>query len=569
MSKFMIECPKCHRYNEASSGLFARRNILCSCGNIINVKNDKIVTRVCPGCGNTVVYDQSEGSKAKCPVCSQQLVADSDRSKMIHFPCHTCGCLLQVNKTASTIRCSLCGADNNVQEEVKKAQIREKGEPVTIEYRGDRKTLVWRHPMTEFVLGSQLIVREGQEAIFLRNGEALDSFGPGRHTLETPILPKLAEKLDLQMNGIPFRAEIYFVNMTTQFNLKWGTPSKVSFRDPETHIPVDIGASGGFSLRVIQPRKLLSRVVGTQDDLKIDQLFDLVNGDLRTLILGKVKTRLAQGIQNIGVSILDLSAHHEEIAATIREAVNEDLKEYGIELPDFTVMTIALPEDDPAFKRLKEYYINRGMGVREVELEADIKRAEIERVRAEALAKAEEKRILAQAEADAYLVHAKAQAEEMKEKGYTYQQETQRQVATAAMENAGGNMMAGGITADMMQLGMGMGAARQAAEMTQAAMKGAFDTVQPAPVSQTTNTWNCNCGRQGISSRFCPDCGAPKPEDGPSLWDCSCGRKGNKTRFCPDCGRERPTVINATWTCSCGATGITSKFCPECGRKRP
>ena len=540
MSKFMIECPKCHRYNEASSGLFARRNILCSCGNIINVKNDKIVTRVCPGCGNTVVYDQSEGTKAKCPVCSQQLVADSDRSKMIHFPCHTCGCMLQVSKAATNIQCPLCGADNDVQEAAKKALIREKGEPVTIEYRGDRKTIVWRHPMTEFVLGSQLIVREGQEAIFLRNGEALDSFGPGRHTLETPILPKMKEKLDLTMSDIPFRAEVYFVNTATQFNLKWGTPSKVTFRDPETQIPIDIGASGGFSLRVIQPRKLLAKVVGTQNDLKVEQLFDLTGGEFRTLILSKIKTHLAQAIQNINVSILDLSAYHDEIAKNIQDAVNEDLNEYGFELPDFSVLSIALPEDDPAFKRLREYYINRGMGVREVQLEADIKRAEIERAKAEALAKAEEKRILAQADADAYLAKAKAEAEEMKAKGYTYQQETQRQVTKAAMENAGGG--SGGIAADMMQLGVGMNIAKQAAEMAQAAVQGAIEpaAAAPVPVQQVpaADTWDCACGQKANTLLFCPNCGARKPAS--DTWNCACGQTGNKLPFCPSCGRKRP-----------------------------
>ena len=570
MSKFMIECPKCHRYNEASNGLFARRNILCSCGNIINVKNDKIVTRVCPGCGNTVVYDQSEGTKAKCPVCSQQLVADSDRNKMIHFPCHTCGCLLQVSKSATTIRCALCGADNDVQEEVKKAQIRERGEPVTIEYRGDRKTLVWRHPMTEFVLGSQLIVRESQEAIFLRNGEALDSFGPGRHTLETPLLPKLQEKLGAPMSNLPFRAEVYFVNMATQFNQKWGTPSKVQFLDPETNIPFMIGASGGFSMRIVNPRKVLARIVGTQDELQTEQLFDMNNGLFRLQILSRIRARIAQCIQNEGISIFEMDAHLDDIGSAIQTAVNEDLQEYGIELPDFSVVNIVAPEDDPNYRELKAIHAKKVLDIGKAKIAVDVKRVENEGVIVDAETEAAKKRILAKAEADAYGYQASAEAREMQEKGYTYQQETQRQVATAAMENAGGGQMAGGIVSDMMPFGMGINMAKQAAELTREALQdtpapqAATTPAAPAPAAPAADAWDCACGRKGNTTPFCPACGSAKPAAS-NTWDCACGRKGNDTPFCPNCGARRPS---ATWDCACGRKGNDSRFCPSCGRQR-
>ena len=563
MGKFMIECPKCHRFNEASSGLFARRNILCSCGNIINVRNDRIVTRVCPECGNTVIYDQAKGPDATCPVCKKQLVTQGDISRMIHFPCATCGCILQAGKSEAILTCPLCGAENDVQQEVKKAQLREKGEPAVIEYRGDRKTLVWRHPMTEFVYGSQLIVREGQEAIFLRNGEALDSFGPGRHLLETPALPKLNERSARQPDTAQFRAEVYFVNMATQFNLKWGTPGKVSFRDPETGIPIELGASGGFSLRVSNPRKLLGRVVGTQEQLETGELFDPLNGDFRMLVLGRIKSCFAKCVQDMEISILDLSARQDEIAKNIQAAVNLDLESYGIELPDFTVITIVLPEDDPAYQRLREYHINRGMGVREVRLETDIKRAEIERVTAEAMAKAAEKRILAEAEADAYLARAKAEAEEMKQKGYTYQQETQRQVATAAMESSAAAGLVNGIAAQAVQLEAG----RQTADMLRSALGETARSFEGGAAASAPESWDCACGCRGITSRFCPDCGQPRPDKPAGGWDCPCGRKNNVSRFCPDCGRERPAA--GPWNCACGARNISSRFCPECGSRRP
>ena len=556
MSKFMIECPKCHKYNEAANGLFARRSIPCPCGNIINVRNDKIVTRVCPNCGNTVVYDQSEGTKARCPVCGKQLVADGDMKKLIHFPCRTCGCLLQADKTADRITCALCGAENDIKAEVRKAQLREKGEPATIEYRGDRKTLVWRHPMTEFVFGSQLIVREGQEAIFLRNGEALDSFGPGRHTLELPAMPRLQEKLG-GTGDIPFRAEVYFVNMLTVFNQKWGTPNKVSFRDPDTNIPFDIGASGGFSMRITNPRKVLGRIVGTQDDLKSEDLFDMNNGYFRQTILGRIKGRMAQCIQSEMISVFELDSHLDVISRSIQDAVNEDLTDYGIELPDFTVVNIVVPEDDPNYRELKSIHAKKVLDMEKARLEVNVHRVRNESIVADAETEAEALRIKKKAEADAYGYQATAEAREMREKGYTYQQETQRKTAMAAMENGGGAAAAGGIAADMLQLGVGLSAAKQVSELTKAALQ---------PEADSAEGWDCACGQKGNRLAFCPNCGAKKPVSA-ATWDCACGQRGNTLMYCPNCGARRPGAD--TWDCSCGQTGNKLPFCPSCGRKRP
>ncbi len=564
MSKFLIECPKCHRYNEASSGLFARHNIPCACGYVINVRNDKIVTRVCPGCGNTVAYDQSEGTKAKCPVCAGQLVADSDIRQLTSFPCQTCGCLLQVSKSAVTMRCPLCGAENNVQEAVKKAQIREKGEPATIEFRGDRKTLIWHHPMTEFVYGSQLVVRESQEAIFLRNGEALDSFGPGRHSLETPVLPKLQEKLGAAMSDLPFRAEVYFANMTTQFDLKWGTPTQVMVMDPDTGIRIPIGASGGFSFRITNPRKLLSRVVGTQENLKLEHLFDLTGGEFRSLVLGKITARLSQAIQDLNICVLDISRYLKDISEIIKDAVNCDLDEYGVELPDFTIINIVYPETDKAFQDLKDYYNSKGLDLRKIQAQTAIEREKIKLAQALAEQKAVEQTTMARAQGEAIREIGSAEAAVMRDKGYTYRDETARQVSTAAASNPGS--ASGDMTSEIVKMTIGMESARQAADLTRSIMNGGNET--PAPAAPAASGWNCSCGRKNIDSNYCPNCGQKKPADDPQTWDCpKCGNRNLTTRFCPNCGTRCPGQ-DTSWDCSCGNKGITTDFCPNCGKRR-
>jgi len=269
MSKFFIECPACHRYSQASTSLFASRRIRCACGFTIDVKADRITTRVCPSCGNSIAFDQAKGATAKCPICRAQLLTPESMNSLVTFACRTCGCTLQANKGAQQITCPLCDTVNDVQAEVKLAAQRAQGTPQVIRYEGDNMTFVWRHPATDFVMGSQLIVHESQEALFFRNGEALDSFPAGRYTLEDDTLPRNIRPAQ----GQTFHAEVYFVNLTTQMGIKWGTNSKVGLFDPASGLHVELGASGSFNLRVTDPRRLVIQLVGTSDQLTQAQIF--------------------------------------------------------------------------------------------------------------------------------------------------------------------------------------------------------------------------------------------------------------------------------------------------------
>lgn len=96
-----------------------------------------------------------------------------------------------------------------------------------IKYEGDNSTFVWKHPKEDFNTGSQLIVHESQEALFFANGQALDLFGPGRHTLDTQNLPLLRRVVNLPTGGDPaFHCEVYFINRTEQMAVKWGTDNE-------------------------------------------------------------------------------------------------------------------------------------------------------------------------------------------------------------------------------------------------------------------------------------------------------------------------------------------------------
>ena len=191
MSKFIIECPHCGTYQEASTGFFANKIIDCKCGRIIDVKKDRFTIKECPHCGNSVMYDQAKGDRAICPVCKENLITDNDKYNYAFINCPTCSCELQVDKSAKKYVCPLCKETVDVQTEIAKEAIKAKGLASVIKYEGPNNVLVWKHPIEDFNLGSQLIVHESQEAIFFRDGKALDCFGAGRYTLTTEKLPLL------------------------------------------------------------------------------------------------------------------------------------------------------------------------------------------------------------------------------------------------------------------------------------------------------------------------------------------------------------------------------------------
>lgn len=567
MGKFVIECPSCGRYAEASTGFFAKKKIDCACGYVINVKTDKLSSKVCPHCGNTVVFDQSKGEDAKCPVCHEKINTRESIAALSEFTCPSCSCKLSADKNAHTYTCPLCDTVINVQERIAKEDIKNQGLASVVKYEGGNDTFVWKHPIEDFNLGSQLIVHESQEAIFFRDGKALDLFGAGRYTLATQNIPLLENLYKLPTNTTEvFHSEVYFVNLTTQMGIKWGTDSKVRLFDPASGLHIEIGACGNFSLRVCDSRKLLVKLVGTASEFKQNEVLGdpysitSVVGKFKALVMNKVKANIARIIKENNINILEIDEYIDVVSDKLRIAINEVLGEYGLVMPEFFVTSVMTPDNDPNFRRLKQQFADKTLRVREEE----IRKAEAEAAQGRkileaqteaqlkmvgAQGEAEALKIKAQAEAEAYKAQAFAEAEEMRAKGYTYQQETARMVGMEAMQNGitgNGSGGAGSALGDIAGLGVTLGAVGGIVNMTKDIINPILSdatatgkNVDGAVANTIFDTWNCACGQTNISSKFCPECGAKKPEE--------------------------PTV----WTCpNCGATGIESKFCPECGHKK-
>ena len=200
----------------------------------------------------------------------------------------------------------------------------------------------------EFVLGSQLIVQESQVAIFYKNGQALDGFKSGRHTLMTQNLPLLRKVIGLGFGGkSPFRTYVYFVATKTFVNLGWGTSNPILFRDKDFRM-VSLRAYGSFGVRITKPRIFLNTLVGTRG---METTF-AIEEYLRSMIV----SRLNQVLGSTMESILDLPVLYTQISEDTKRAVAAHFEQYGIQLVDLLIEAITLPDD-------VQDMINRATGV--------------------------------------------------------------------------------------------------------------------------------------------------------------------------------------------------------------
>jgi membrane protease subunit (stomatin/prohibitin family) len=202
-----------------------------------------------------------------------------------------------------------------------------------------RDTIVWRFPRqgNEIKMGAQLVVREGQVAVFESEGQIADVFEPGTYTLETENIPILSTLKGWKYGfNSPFKAEVYFV-ATRQFtDMKWGTQNPVTLRDAEFGM-VRLRAFGTYSLQVVDPAKLLRQLVGTDPQFRTEEVAEF----LRQTIVSEVGTALAAA----NIPMLDLAANQQGIAQQLAGTLTTSLAEMGISVPRFVIENISLPPE--------------------------------------------------------------------------------------------------------------------------------------------------------------------------------------------------------------------------------
>ena len=383
-----------------------------------------------------------------------------------------------------------------------------------IKYEGDNSTFIWKHPCEDFNALTQLIVHESQEAIFFMNGQALDSFGPGRYTLETQNIPLIGKALNLATGGkSPFHCEVYFINKTEQVSIKWGTDSKVQYVEPTYGFPISIGASGEMSLRADNARKLLLKLVGTENFLGQQKLVSF----FRAFLMTRVKTHIAQVMKSNAINIFEIDENLSVFSESIKKLLINDFAEYGVALEQFFITTIVKPDGDRQYEKFKDLHFRQY---------ADI---------AEAKLRQQTDLIHAQTEAQKVVIDSQAQATKRAQEGYTYAQERGFDVAEKVAANEG--------VGQMTNLGVGLG--------TMAGVGGVVGGVVGTAVGDALNN-TAPVDNKGTESGFCDNCGAKLTPD---------------SVFCDECGTA---VTKVTDTCAnCGYKfERPGKFCPKCGTKR-
>jgi len=350
-------------------------------------------------------------------------------------------------------------------------------------------------------LGAQVIVRESQSAVFFRGGKALDTFGPGRHTLTTANLPLLGKLITLPFGGkTPFKAEVVYVNHKVFTNLKWGTREPIPFRDTELQL-VRLRAFGIMSFKVEEAQLFVNKIVGTQGYFSIDQIADFLKG----IVIGRLTDFLGENVK----SVFDLAQFYDEIGAGTKTRLKDDFGKYGMALEDFIINAITPPEE--VQKKIDERSGMAAMG-----------------------------------NLDDYMKYKAAQA-----------------LHDAAKAEGGGGMAAAGMGAGvglglgMMMPGMVAGAVQPGQQQQQQPQQAAAPAVAmlACPKCNTQNpqgTKFCsNCGEKfaqaakcpkcssdvAAGAKFCANCGNPM-----SAGPAHCSQCGNElaadTKFCANCGTK-------------------------------
>lgn len=410
------------------------------------------------------------------------------------------------------------------------------------------EVLCYKVPAEDFNVGSQLIVAEYEEALFVQDGIVEQVFGPGRYTLDTlnyPFITKLrAAVLTGGVNA--FNCKVYYINHGHHLELKWGTSSPIRLIDPVWGIEVHVQARGSYSVIVKESKKFFLKMVGAHMNA-VEH--DIVK-NFRTAFIQNITDEMAEYLASGNEEVLVVCNRKKKLTEELKGTLNSVLDEYGMELVNFYIETVEIPENDSCMQRIRELRIQRQEKMFEREQAAADERLQFG-LRQES------------AEADRYVSGQRAQAdyERMKIRDQDGNNGWARQETAEILHSAVENE---GIGSTFMNMGVGLGVGAAVGNMAQGMANMVYDGQNDAGAQQKQICPKCSavvpagmkfCGSCGSSlevlKRICANCGAEVPDNMKFCGQCGTAFKPI-VRICPNCNSEVPQ---------------TMKFCGKCGTR--
>ncbi len=230
-----------------------------------------------------------------------------------------------------------------------------------VKWNAPEDTIAWKFPSGELSTWTQLVVNESQDAYLVSGGVYEGPFGAGRHTLRTENIPILRNFLGLAFGGqSPFYAEVWFVNKAVNLDIRWGTPDPIQLKDPMYQIIVPIRAFGQYGIKIVDSKKFLLKLVGTLSKFDAKTLSEYFRG----VFLSKIKNEIANNIIKQGISVLEITTELVRISEDLKRSLSGEVSEYGVELIQFNILSINVPEEDPAVVTLQAALAKRAeMGI--------------------------------------------------------------------------------------------------------------------------------------------------------------------------------------------------------------
>lgn len=374
--------------------------------------------------------------------------------------------------------------------------------------------------------GSVVAVADGQCMMIVEQGKVVEVCAePGEFVFDTSTEPSifvgdLDEGIDRTFEAIGKRftfggdtgkdQRVYYFNTKELVDNKFGTATPIPFRVVDTNIGLDVDVSvrcnGSYSYRIADPILFYTNVCG---NVASEYRREEIDSQLKAEFLTALQPAFAK-ISELQIRPSAIPGHVLELADAMNEALTKKWSQLrGLEIVSVGVNQVTLPpEDSEMIKQAQRTAIMRDPSM-----------------------------------AAATLTGAQADAMKMAA--------SNKSGAMMGFMGMGMAAQAGGMNAQNL---FAMGQQQQAAQQT---------APSPAPAQ---NSWKCSCGATA-TGKFCPECGAKKPEPVQAgAWKCKCGATATG-KFCPECGSPKPVDTDG-WTCSCGAVN-KGKFCQNCGAKKP